>query len=127
MTNYYVPEFYIKNFFLSFAGLVIIGFLVYLIFENSSSLYFSYGCSILIAIIGVTIIGYNNASRLRKEKEGKPLLLHLSIIIVLFLTNSIWGESSILINLIRELSFLILLQFGVYLFNKKGSQVKENK
>ena len=123
MPKHYISEYYIKNFFLSFLGLVVVGFIVSSIFEKSSSLYFSYGSSILIAMIGITIIGYNNAATSTKEKEGKPLFLHLFLVIVLFITNNIWGDSSFLTNFFRELSYLIFLQIGVYLYNKRQNPI----
>lgn len=119
MPKYYIPEFYIKNFFLSLLGLVLIAFAVSFIFNHTSNMYFSYGSSILIAITGATVIGYYNAASSRKEKQGKPLFLHLFLIILLFIINSVWGDLNVLINFLRDFSYLIFLQFGVYLFTKK--------
>jgi len=119
MPKYYIPEFYIKNFFLSLLGLVLIAFAVSFIFNYTSNMYFSYGSSILIAITGATVIGYYNAASSRKEKQGKPLFLHLFLIILLFIINSVWGDLNVLINFLRDFSYLIFLQFGVYLFTKK--------
>lgn len=119
MPKYYIPEFYIKNFFLSLLRLVLIAFAVSFIFNYTSNMYFSYGSSILIAITGATVIGYYNAASSRKEKQGKPLFLHLFLIILLFIINSVWGDLNVLINFLRDFSYLIFLQFGVYLFTKK--------
>lgn len=119
MPKYYIPEFYIKNFFLSLLRLVLIAFAVSFIFNYTSNMYFSYGSTILIAITGATVIGYYNAASSRKEKQGKPLFLHLFLIILLFIINSVWGDLNVLINFLRDFSYLIFLQFGVYLFTKK--------
>ena len=124
MPKYYISEFYIKNFFLSFVGLLIIGFTVSLIFEYASNLYVCYASSILIIMIGITVIGYYNAASSRKEKEGNPLFLHLFLVILFFITNSIWGDSSVSLNFFRELCYLIFFQIGVYLYNRKQSSIR---
>jgi len=116
MPKYYISEFYIKKFFLSLLGLVIIGGIVSFIFDYSNNIYLSYSFSICIAIIGTIIIGYSNASSSKKEKEGQPLFLHLFLTILLFIVNSIWGDTNIFICFLRESLSLLFLQLGVYLY-----------
>lgn len=119
MPKYYIPEFYIKNFFLSLLGLVLIAFAVSFIFNYTSNMYFSYGSSILIAITGATVIGYYNAASSRKEKQGKPLFLHLFLIILLFIINSVWGDLNVLINFLRDFSYLVFYNLVfIYLLRK---------
>ena len=114
MPKYYISEFYIKNFFLSLIGLVIIAGIVSFIFNYSNNIYLSYSFSIFIKIIGTIIIGYFNAAS--SKKEGHPLFLHLFLTILLFIVNSIWGDTNIFICFLRECLSLLFLQLGVYLY-----------
>lgn len=88
--------------------------------------YIGIGSSILVAIFGAIIIGYCNASSASKEKGAKPLYLHIVLIILLLITNTIGGDLSFLNNLLRELSYFIFLQIGVYLYIKRKAKISQN-
>jgi len=124
-----ILSFYIKNIVLSFLGLVLIAGIVIFILDNvpSSSpyTYIGIGSSILVAIFGAIIIGYCNASSASKEKEAKPLYLHIILIILLLITNTIGGDLSFLNNLLRELSYFIFLQMGAYLYMKRKAKITQ--
>ena len=125
MPIYYIPEFYIKNFFLSCLALMALTIIVTFIIDNINSIYFSLFLAVPIGIIGLIAIGYFNASSSYKEQNEKPIYLHLFIITIFFIINNIWAESSIFMNILREVSYLIFLQLGVYLYAKaKGIETE---
>ena len=119
MPKYYIPEFYIKNFFLSFLVLIALTIIATFIIDNVNSIYFSLYVVVPIGIIGLMALGYFNASCSYKEQNENPLYLHLFIITIFFITSAIWSEPSMLTTILRELAYLIFLQLGVYLYNRK--------
>lgn len=127
--KYSILSFYIKNIVLSFLGLVLIAGIVIFILDNVPPIppygYIGIGSSILVAMLGAIIIGYCNASSASKEKGVKPLYLHLILIILLLIINTIGGDLSFLRNLLRELSYLIFLQIGVYLYMKRKAKIEQ--
>lgn len=120
--KYYIAEYYIKNSFLSFAGLVLIAGIMGLIFDYmpENYTYWSISLAILTSILGAILIGYYNATSAARHQGVTPTYLHLFLVIGLFITNSIWGPSSFLIDFSRELLYFVFLQFGVYLYTKKN-------
>jgi hypothetical protein len=124
-----ILSFYIKNIVLSFLGLVLIAGIVIFILDNAPAsppyTYIGIGSSILVAMFGAIIIGYCNASSASKEKGAKPLYLHIVLIILLLITNTIGGDLSFLNNLLRELYYFIFLQIGVYLYIKRKAKISQ--
>lgn len=120
-SKYYIPEFYIKNTLLSFFGLMITAAIFIFIIDNvnSSYMYLWAGFAAILGMLSVIIIGYCNASSASKCSDSKALYLHIFLIISFFLTDIIWGESSLLMTLFRNFVYFILLEFGVYLYKKR--------
>ncbi|WOE32642.1 MULTISPECIES: hypothetical protein [unclassified Acinetobacter] len=120
-------SFYIKNIVLSFLGLILIAGIVMFILDNAPLTppytYLGIGSAILVVMFGAIIIGYCNASSAAKEKGAKPLYLHIVLIILLLITNTIGGDLSFLNNLLRELSYFIFLQIGVFIYMRKSKRI----
>ena len=118
MPKYHIPEFYIKNFFLSYLALMALTVTVTFIADNIDSIYFSLSVIVPIGIIGLIAVGYFNASCAYKKQNENPLYLHLFMISIFFITDVIWSEFSMLATILRQLAYLIFLQLGVYLYNR---------
>lgn len=129
--KYSLLSFYIKNMVLSFLGLVVIAAIVIFILDNVSAsppyAYIGIGSSILVAMLGAIIIGYCNASSASKEIGANPLYLHIILIILLLITNTIGGDLNFLNDFLRELSYLIFLQIGVYFYVKRKAKIEHKK
>ena len=129
MTKLYIHEFYIKNSLTTYIGFVLIALITRFIIHNFNLnyQYLNYGLAITIAIISATVIGYLNAKSAFKEKNVSANYLHFFIIIVLFITDCMFGKSSFKIHLTRELSYFLCLQLGVYLFSLKKKSLITKK
>lgn len=121
MPKIYLPEFYIRNTLLSFLGLIILAFILTFILENFYQTYQYIGITfaILIAILGAILIGYFNASSALKDKSSNSRYVHIFLITLLLITDLIWGESSLLITLLRNLAYFLFLELGSFIHMKK--------
>lgn len=123
--KHYIYEFYIKNAIISFLLLVLLGGIFNFIVDQNlyTHEYIQLGVAIFVAILGLILIGYYNALSASKLEESKTLFVHIFLILCLFITDSIWSESSFLTIILRNLAYFILLQFGVFIYTKRNRKV----
>lgn len=122
--KYFIPEFYIKNLLISFLSLCILAGIVSFILDNDLYVheYLQLGIAIFIGMLGLIIIGYYNALSASREGKSKALFLHIFLILCLFMTDSIWSESSFSTLTLRNLAYFILLEFGVFIYMRRNKE-----
>jgi O-antigen ligase len=118
-------KYYIKNTLISFLCLCILSGIFNLILDNNLYIheYLQCGIAILIGILGLIIIGYYNALSASKDEKSNALFLHIFLILCLFITDSIWSESSFLTLTLRNLAYFILLEFGVFIYMRRRKKL----
>lgn len=121
MFKLHLLKFYVKNILLSFIYLIIIAFIVTFILDNVPQMheYIGIVSAILIGMLGAIIIGYCNALSASKDKSLNSRYVHLFLIISLLITDLIWGESSLLITILRNLAYFLFLELGAFIQLKK--------
>lgn len=120
--KYYIPEYYIKNISLSFLGLVVLAGLFELLVNSVPPAYENVGVSLVILImaLGIIVIGYWNALSAKKltDQRGSSLLLHALLCTGLLITDLSFGESSLLMTLLRNVGYFLCLELGAYIHRK---------
>ena len=121
-SKYYIHEYYIKNFLISLISLCIFAGIFNFILDNNLYVheYLQRGIAIFVGMLGLIIIGYYNASSASKDEKSKASFVHILLILCLFITDSIWSESSFLTLTLRNLAYFILLEFGVFIYMKRS-------
>lgn len=114
--------YFVLNIVGSFLGFIILTALAkYVVWENIPEQYDLWGTifGILIVCFGVGYIGFLNAKLAPKNNFKQSFYLHFILMFFLSVTDMIFGESELYIALLRNLAYLVILQFGAYIFVKK--------
>jgi hypothetical protein len=122
--KYYIHEFYIKNSLLSFLALCILSGIFNFILDKNLYLheYIPLGIATFLGVLGLIAIGYYNALSASKEEKSKALFVHIFLILCLFITDSIWSESSFLVIILRNLAYFVLLELGVFIYMRRNKK-----
>lgn len=77
---------------------------------------------ILVMFLGFVGIGYFNAKHATKHKFKQSSYVHLTLVLSMFVTDLLFGQSEVYIVIIRNACYLIALQIGAYVFVKRQSR-----
>ncbi|MFU8927097.1 hypothetical protein [Acinetobacter puyangensis] len=118
-------NYYIKNTITSFLGLCILATIVkFAIFDPTQQQYENIGTiiGVIVIFLGIMGIGYINTKSAPENKVKQHLFLHLALVIFLFSTDLIFGQSGFIVDILRNMSYFIALELGAYLYFKTNGQ-----
>lgn len=75
---------------------------------------------VLVICIGVACIGYLSARNALKDNFKQSLYVHVILVFLMFITEVIWAKADLYVAVMRNLGYLVVLQFGAYIFVKKS-------
>ncbi|MCH4248606.1 MAG: hypothetical protein LKF82_12395 [Acinetobacter populi] len=118
-------DYYIKNIITSFLGLCILAAIVkFAIFDPTEQQYENIGTiiGVIVIFLGIMGIGYINTKSAPENKVKQHLFLHLALVIFLFLTDLIFGQSDFIVDILRNMSCFIALELGAYFYFRTNRQ-----
>ena len=117
-------KYYARNLVGSFIGLCALTGIVKTIFQYTAQSYETIGTifGITTMLLGLLFVGYTNTAISSDNKVQNTVYVHLILVFLLFITDIIFGASSLLGLILRNIGYFIALQLGVYLYMKRNSQ-----
>lgn len=80
---------------------------------------------VFVLLLGLISIGYFNSKFAPMDKFKQSLNAHCLFVLIMFVGDVLYSESSILIIVLRNLGYLVALQLGAYIFKRFNPELSK--